>query len=671
MGECYCSNITIMQLFHELKQQFPALPDHIVSQCIAQNSHDKETCARSLRVTQESRPSPGAFPPRAQPQKEAIAKVAKRPVEDEPPRGMTSRSHATSLNGVNRSRIPNGNPAQIRAHRPASLDIGRAFGARQCPRSPNGRPRGSGTNSREPGSRVNNPAPSSAPPTFFPARGFFEDFATPSPAKQNIKVAVEATTSTNQTATTNTKDISDSLIGLENQSRNRANQPAGFELNVNVACSPAGNHDFRIVPKIGTPKRTDLVLEPRAHYADARIAQSSKPINLINHRKSPDPTRSYTSVSLTLRPPSSDPQPPIDIRSQGSSLTYSTSSLDPRGFQSRLQISIGPGSVGSVASARIRPPMGLPRPNSLVPHHQTSQQRPPGLPAGPPSQLPRPTTTTSAPTTPSAPVTNLVQPISLPTTPSTHSAISSPPSGSPTRDPSQVKTDLNSLPSNPAAEHQSVIIAEQLLRKERLEKELKAEKGRLEAMKRELQTLTKPVESTGSLVEEIKRKLVSEIYQLRLECDRLADEVDKRSDPRVPLGETNEEFYQGIYTGQPYALNDNYVGGGVARRSPEPPPLPSRPPVWQTPSPRINQHHNNVENRREEPSNEDWDERDGPSWVCRMCTFDNHPLMDKCEQCDMPRLLVRDTGETQDIHIRVTHHHNFNSPRRTVHSWVV
>lgn len=51
------------------------------------------------------------------------------------------------------------------------------------------------------------------------------------------------------------------------------------------------------------------------------------------------------------------------------------------------------------------------------------------------------------------------------------------------------------------AEHQSVLIAEQLLRKERLEKELKAEKGRLEAMKRELQLLTKPVDSTGSPVQ--------------------------------------------------------------------------------------------------------------------------------------------------------------------------
>lgn len=137
--------------------------------------------------------------------------------------------------------------------------------------------------------------------------------------------------------------------------------------------------DFRIVPKIGTSKRSDLVAEPRAHYVEpSRLNQSGKPINLISRQKSPDQTRSYTSVSLTLRQPSSEPQPPIDIRSQGSSLTYSTSSLDPRGFQSRLRISIGPGSVGSVASARIRPPMGLPRPNSLIPHHQASQQRPPG-----------------------------------------------------------------------------------------------------------------------------------------------------------------------------------------------------------------------------------------------------------------------------------------------------
>ena len=167
-------------------------------------------------------------------------------------------------------------------------------------------------------------------------------------------------------------------------------------------------------------------------------------------------------------------------------------------------------------------------------------------------------------------------------------------------------------------------------------------------MKKELQSLTRPLDSSMP-PQELKQKLRSEIYQLRVECNTLADEVDQWSDPRVvPLGETNEEFYQDIYTGQPLPPRS---------ATSNPPPLPMQPPAWQ---PELGG--NAV----------DGDERgDGPSWVCRMCTFDNHPLMNKCEQCDMPRLLDRgNAGGTQDIHIRVTHHHNF-APSRTVHSWVV
>lgn len=130
-----------------------------------------------------------------------------------------------------------------------------------------------------------------------------------------------------------------------------------------------------------------------------------------------------------------------------------------------------------------------------------------------------------------------------------------------------------------------------------------------------------------------------------MECNTLADEVDQWSDPRgsnhvrvtspvqrlhlfyyslvVPLGETNVEFYQDIYTGQP--LPPRSVTSN-------PPPLPMQPPAWQ---PELG------------GSAVDGDERgDGPSWVCRMCTFDNHPLMNKCEQCDMPRLLDRGNAGT-------------------------
>lgn len=45
------------------------------------------------------------------------------------------------------------------------------------------------------------------------------------------------------------------------------------------------------------------------------------------------------------------------------------------------------------------------------------------------------------------------------------------------------------------AEHQKKLVAEQLARKDRLARELQAEKGRLEAMKKEVQALSRPVES--------------------------------------------------------------------------------------------------------------------------------------------------------------------------------
>jgi len=43
-------------------------------------------------------------------------------------------------------------------------------------------------------------------------------------------------------------------------------------------------------------------------------------------------------------------------------------------------------------------------------------------------------------------------------------------------------------------EHQKKLIAEQLVRKERLARELRVEKGRLEAMKKEVQALAKPMD---------------------------------------------------------------------------------------------------------------------------------------------------------------------------------
>lgn len=70
------------------------------------------------------------------------------------------------------------------------------------------------------------------------------------------------------------------------------------------------------------------------------------------------------------------------------------------------------------------------------------------------------------------------------------------------------------------------------------------------------------------------------------------------------IGDTNPAFYENIYKGQRLT------------RPPRPPPPYSL-------------------------------EADGLPWTCSMCTFQNHPLLDKCEQCEMPLLTTTSSGNVQ------------------------
>lgn len=109
---------------------------------------------------------------------------------------------------------------------------------------------------------------------------------------------------------------------------------------------------------------TKLSVEPSPHYQGLQ-----------------EPVRPFTSVNLTLRPPSSNPQPPIDISSRAGGLTYSSCSYDPRqGYQSRLQISIGPGGQGTVTGVRtqsVRPSPSVPflRPALSMPDVATTSSQ--------------------------------------------------------------------------------------------------------------------------------------------------------------------------------------------------------------------------------------------------------------------------------------------------------
>lgn len=356
---------------------------------------------------------------------------------------------------------------------------------------------------------------------------------------------------------------SDKTVNVVTYSSER--HPENYEVNVNYSTSP------------NTRVRSALQLSPVPHFL------SNPP---------PQQSRSYTSVNLTLRPPSSEPQPPIDIRSAGSSLTYSTCSYDPRqGFQSQLQIRIGPGGMGSVSAVRTHvppPPHIYHLPLPLRHHHQLKEE-----------------------------------------------------------EEEAERTELEA--SQP---HTQVLLRQQLERKNKLQRELCKEKENLRAMQQEVQEMKKDLEQRQrrkqilslpmvSTVMQKVQELRAEILRLQEECKKMTQEVDHNLDARVPLGETNEEFYKNIYTGQ---------RGFILPPSSQPPS--QRPDPGPGPGRGV---------QSGEPS-------EGPHWTCSQCTFRNHPLLDKCETCEMPRIMLAG-GEMQDIHIHVTHH-NFPA-RRVIHSWVV
>jgi len=129
---CHCTNISIMHLFHEMKQEFPTIPDAIVTQCVNENCHQRDNCIQMLRKELALHPIPvQSYPAKVlqqQQQQQHQNRQAKPPTPLKPSRVAPPHPEVVQSNGV--ATPPAGGSPHLNPQprpRPTTLNLQRQF----------------------------------------------------------------------------------------------------------------------------------------------------------------------------------------------------------------------------------------------------------------------------------------------------------------------------------------------------------------------------------------------------------------------------------------------------------------------------------------------------------------------------------------------------------------
>ncbi|XP_063696280.1 TGF-beta-activated kinase 1 and MAP3K7-binding protein 2 [Culicoides brevitarsis] len=573
--QCSCSNISIMQLFHEMKQEFPTVPDHVVTQLVAENCHNRPRCIEKLSEIEEEyalstqaypvqsiRNNKPPTPPRRckNPLRQLELEQAKNTRDKSADRKKSAKSDESSceiiLNSQNNSKNLKENMCKFEKSKQNSGDVTPLAYNRPAPQRPN-----TLTTHKVPSSRDSSPRPHRVAP--------------PPPISAGMTVL----------------------------SQNPNAAPEALNVSLNVSVSPVSGR--RPPPR---PRHiSEVTVQPEMPFSPAPVPANGAP-------------RSYTSVNFTLRPPcTTSAQSPIDI-SAGPSLTYSSSSYDARqGYQSSLQITVGGTGTPPVFSAmRTRA--------QQLQDGESGNENVSGCGTGAVQEL-----------CDTGDIFDKIyqqrtSPLSSNTTSSTVFRLP------------MLGTSSCQLMSSSLREDE--IVQRQLNRKRVLEKELHRDKYRLEIMQYDIHVLelTFPLSETDRLTEEIK--------QLRNECKMLNEILDKAG--VAVLGDLSSSVNALSLTNQPIMSSNSSCNSA---RSPKRPPLPAALRTVTSPQRALqmpaftNLQHLNLHQTPTDIVNNTIDAaaHDVPSWRCSVCTFQNHPLLNKCEQCEQPR------NPLGTIHITAAH----------------
>lgn len=301
-SDCSCTNISIMQLFHEMKQEFPTVPDHVVSQCVIDNCHNRPACIVNLKQEVLAHPTSAQIYPAQSLRNNKILSPIRKPFE-----GINN-----FFNNINNNRKLSGS-SEIVGESVENLNKNKnTVSFSDMPQLNNS-------------SDINN-----------------ERDRTPPKRPTTLNISKDPYNSSGSINRSGLRPTRVAPAPPSSTGSNSNNSPSGIDsdssLNVslNVTVSPvlAGR------PPIRPPRHTSAItVQPEQAFM----------------QETPQSPRSFTSINFELRQPTSSPQSPIHIAA-GPSLTYSSSSFDARqGYQSRLQITVGGGGGSSISAMRTRP----------------------------------------------------------------------------------------------------------------------------------------------------------------------------------------------------------------------------------------------------------------------------------------------------------------------------
>lgn len=313
-SQCSCSNISIMQLFHEMKQEFPTVPDHVVTQLVAENCHNRPRCVEKLsEIEEEYALSTQAYPVQSirnnkPPTPPRRCKNLQRQLEQEKLKENRDKSVERNKN-INKSQINTNNKSDE-----SSCEV--------ILKS---------SNKKESMCKVDKTINKHNDCTVTPLV-----YSRPAPQRPNT-LSINKTDCHNRASPRPIRSAPPPPIsaGMTVLSSNPNAAPESLNVSLNVSVSPVSGRRPPLHPR----HISEVTVQPEMPYSPP-----PPPIN--------GAARSYTSVNFTLRPPcTTSIQSPIDI-SAGPSLTYSSSSYDARqGYQSSLQITVGGTGAPAVFSA--------------------------------------------------------------------------------------------------------------------------------------------------------------------------------------------------------------------------------------------------------------------------------------------------------------------------------